>query len=97
MSSTNDGVQDKTVTAIQPLAVGVKKGAAAIGVSLSTVWTLIRQGKIPTRKVGTRRLILMRDLEAFLAGGDVEIDPPSAQPAVVAHRKRVQAKAKGAR
>lgn len=64
------------------LAVGVKKGAAMIGVSLSTMWTLIRQGKIPTWKVGMRTLLRLRDLEELSARGNVEIDLPVAKPVV---------------
>ena len=59
------------------LAVSVRKGAVAVGVSLSTMWTLIRQGKIPTKKVGMRTLIRVRDLETFSAGGNVEINQPA--------------------
>jgi excisionase family DNA binding protein len=79
MSSINE---PETVT---PLAVGVKKAAPMIGVSVSTIWTLIRQGKLPTKRVGTRRLIPVSALKALLdpAGGTVEIDPPAKLERVV--------------
>jgi hypothetical protein len=91
MSSANDAEPVTQALATQALAVGVKKGAPMIGVSVSTMWALIRQGKVPTWKVGNRTLLRVRDLEALSAGGNVEIDQPAAKP------EEVRAKVKRAK
>ena len=40
--------------------------ASHLSVSLPYVWNLIKDGKLPSRKLGKRRLILARDLDAFI-------------------------------
>jgi predicted DNA-binding transcriptional regulator AlpA len=88
---------ESATESVTPLAVSVKKGASMVGVSLSTMWTLIRQGKIPTKKVGMRTLLRVRDLEEFSDGGNVEIDQPAAKPAAAAHRKPLRVARRAAR
>jgi excisionase family DNA binding protein len=52
------------------LALGVKEVADALGVSRELVKQMIRTGKLPSVKLGRRRLISRKALERFLAGGD---------------------------
>jgi hypothetical protein len=73
---------ESATESVKPLAVSVKKGASMISVCLSTMWTLIRQNKIPTWRVGKRTLLRVRDLEELSARGNVEIDQPAAKPRV---------------
>lgn len=48
------------------LAVGMAEAARRLGLSTRTIANLIKRGDLPSRKVGRRRLIAMRDLELFL-------------------------------
>jgi excisionase family DNA binding protein len=52
------------------LALGVQEVADALGVSRELVRQMIRTGKLPSVKLGRRRLISRKALERFLAGGD---------------------------
>lgn len=38
----------------------------ALGVGRSTLYALIKEGRLPVRKLGTRTLVLRSDLEAFI-------------------------------
>jgi excisionase family DNA binding protein len=48
------------------LAVGVEEAAEMIGLSERTVWTEISEGRLCSFKARGRRLIRVRDLEAYL-------------------------------
>lgn len=45
------------MTARRATLVSVTAASAQLGVSLSTVWRLIRKGELPTVRVGGRRLV----------------------------------------
>jgi len=49
-----------------PLAVSVDDAARMIGISHASCWRLATSGQLPTRKLGVRRLVFVRDIEAFL-------------------------------
>jgi excisionase family DNA binding protein len=51
-------------------ALGVQEVADALGVSRELVKQMIRTGKLPSVKLGSRRLISRKALEPFLTGGD---------------------------
>ena len=53
-------------------ALGIKEVAHSIGVSRSTVYKLINEGRLPTTKIGGRVLVLRSDLEALLQRPDPE-------------------------
>ena len=58
-------------------AFSVSEVAQFIGVSSRTIWTLIKEGELPTFRIGTRVLIAKTALEQFIAdrsvkGGDHE-------------------------
>jgi excisionase family DNA binding protein len=48
------------------LAVNVTEAARRLGVSPRTVATLIAQKKLPSRRIGRRRVILISALQEFL-------------------------------
>ncbi|PRW84533.1 DNA-binding protein [Pseudomonas simiae] len=50
-----------------PNSVGVEDGARLIGVARSAMYDYIGRGEIPTFKLGRRRLILFKSLEAFVS------------------------------
>jgi excisionase family DNA binding protein len=52
-----------------PLAFTVKECERATGLSHTTVYTEIREGRLPSIFVGGRRLVLRKDLEAYLESG----------------------------
>lgn len=51
---------------INPLAVGVENGARMIGVARSMLYELLARGEIESFKLGRRRLILVKNLEAYI-------------------------------
>ena len=52
---------------LAPLAVSVVEAAKLIGVSRTHIANEIRKGSLTARKSGTRSLILIEDLKAYLA------------------------------
>ena len=50
----------------RPLAVGVAEAARLLGVSQRTIATLLAENKLPSLKIGRRRVILIRALAEFL-------------------------------
>ncbi|WP_299809723.1 helix-turn-helix domain-containing protein [uncultured Roseibium sp.] len=50
----------------EKLAFQIVEAAKIVGVSRSKLYDEIQQGRLKTRKVGQRTLILKRDLQAWL-------------------------------
>lgn len=50
------------------LAYSVTEAANAIGLGKTTLYALIGQGRLPSSKIGKRRIIRHADLEALIAG-----------------------------
>jgi excisionase family DNA binding protein len=50
-----------------PLCVTVEEACRLVGVSRSTVWSLIGSGKIKVARIGRRTLPLYASLEALVA------------------------------
>jgi excisionase family DNA binding protein len=48
------------------LSVGMVEAARRLGLSVRTIATLIKRNELPSRKIGRRRLISVRDLETFI-------------------------------
>ncbi len=48
------------------LAVGMSEAGRRLGLSARTIANLVARNELPSRKVGRRRLIAVRDLEAFV-------------------------------
>ena len=57
------------------LAYSIPDAAARIGISRSTLYTLIAAGQIPIAKVGSRTLVLDQDLHDFLLSCRTEMPP----------------------
>ena len=68
---------------LQPLAYRVDDAAAIVGVSKSTVWRLIQEGRLPARKLDSLTVIRHEDLTAFLDGLPLVrqlVEPPMTLP-----------------
>ncbi len=53
----------------KPLAVTIEKAGQLLGISRNLAYQLAKAGKIPTVKLGERRLLVpMKDLEKLLQG-----------------------------
>ena len=50
----------------RPLAVSVKEFCRLVGCGKTTAWCLDREGKIETRKVRGRKVVLTRSINALL-------------------------------
>lgn len=50
----------------EPLAVSPEEAARLIGIGLNTMYRALRRGDIPSVKVGSRILVSVRALQAFL-------------------------------
>jgi excisionase family DNA binding protein len=56
----------------RPLAVPVKTACKLVGVGNTTMWALIKTGRVKTVSIGRRRLVIYASLESLLtpeAGG----------------------------
>lgn len=51
---------------MNPLSVGVDEAARMIGVARSMLYVLLARGEIESFKLGRRRLILVKTLEAYI-------------------------------
>jgi hypothetical protein len=52
---------------IKPLAVPVKAACQLVGLGHTSMWGLIRAGKVKTISIGRRRLVIYESLEALLS------------------------------
>lgn len=53
-------------SSMNPISVGVDEAARLIGVARSMFYEIIARGEIQTFKVGRRRLVRVKALEAFV-------------------------------
>jgi excisionase family DNA binding protein len=51
---------------MNPISVGVEDAARMIGVARSMLYELLARGEIESFKLGRRRLILVKNLEAYI-------------------------------
>jgi excisionase family DNA binding protein len=58
---------DANLLPIPRIALRVHEAAAAMGLSRSSTYRLIKEGKLPSKKVGGCAIISVADLEAFVA------------------------------
>jgi hypothetical protein len=52
---------------MKPLAVPVKIACKLVGVGNTTMWGLIKVGRVKTISIGRRRLVIYASLESLLA------------------------------
>lgn len=63
-----------------PLSVSVTEAAAMIGISRSTAWTEIAEGRLRSFKARGRRLIRVSQIEAYIQRReDVPVGPKEAR------------------
>lgn len=75
-----------------PLVLTVPAAAKALGISRAHCFDLIRDGELPSLKIGACRRISVRALEAYIAGLEamppVPVAPARARPAEEAEGER---------
>ena len=57
----------------EPLALPITEAARLSGVGRSTIYSEVKQGNLKIRKVGSRTIIAMEDLRAWLASKAGEV------------------------
>jgi excisionase family DNA binding protein len=65
---------------LEKITLSVEEAAAACGLGQSTIRRLIREGKLPARRIGTRLLICRADLETFCMRATL-VRPPISEKA----------------
>jgi excisionase family DNA binding protein len=68
MSIPSTDLADREKRIAHPLAVSIEVACKLIGVGRTTMWVLIRSGRLKTLSVGRRRLIVYRSLEELVSG-----------------------------
>lgn len=56
------------VSGIEPLLVSVNEAARILGVSPWSCYKLLRDGKIDSRHIGSRRMVKVESLREYVAG-----------------------------
>lgn len=51
---------------VPPLALGIEDAARSIGVARSAIYEIVARGELPSFKIGRRRMILTKELEAYI-------------------------------
>jgi hypothetical protein len=67
MPVSSAALSDYGLRGIRPLAVPVKIACKLMGVGNTTMWGLIKAGRVQTVSIGRRRLVIYVSLEALLA------------------------------
>lgn len=77
MPRTSKNTRSRTTTITVPRAVPVikpgqlacspRQAAGALGIAQSTAWAWIRDGRLASRRVAGRRLVVVESLKALLA------------------------------
>jgi len=65
---------------VEPLALGAREAARALGVSERTVWALVKRGQIPSAMVGGRRLFPVASLRDWLKARETKSRGAEALP-----------------
>jgi len=66
MGIRGTATSDATAKGVKPLAVPVKTACKLVGVGNTTMWALIKAGRVKTISIGRRRLIIFSSLESLL-------------------------------
>jgi hypothetical protein len=61
---------DESGKGIKPLAVPVKTACQLVGLGNTSMWALIKAGRVKTVSIGRRRLVIYASLESLLSNGD---------------------------
>ena len=54
------------VSAFRPITVSVKEACRLIGVGNTTLWAMIKDGRLKTIRIGRRRLVVYASIRALL-------------------------------
>ena len=54
---------------VEPLALSILDTARSLSIGKTSVYNLIKKGKLPLFKIGARSVIRREDIDTFLAGG----------------------------
>ena len=69
MSTDSTGITREVPEVAKPLAVPVKTACKLLGVGNTTMWALIKAGRVKTVSIGRRRLVIYASLEALISEG----------------------------
>jgi hypothetical protein len=66
MSICSTAISNEARKGMTPLAVPVKIACKLVGVGNTTMWALIKAGRVKTISIGRRRLVVYASLESLL-------------------------------
>jgi hypothetical protein len=66
MQTNTTGISREVPQGAKPLAVSVKTACKLVGVGNTTMWALIKLGRVQT-SIGRRRLVIYASLESLLS------------------------------
>ena len=66
MSICSTAISDEARGGMRPLAVPVKIACKLVGIGNTTMWALIKAGRVKTVSIGRRRLVIYSSLESLL-------------------------------
>ena len=67
MTIHSTGISREVPEDARPLAVSVKTACKLVGVGNTTMWALIKAGRVKTVSIGRRRLVIYASLEALVS------------------------------
>ena len=67
MTVHTSGISRDAPEGARPLAVPVKAACKLMGVGNTTMWALIKAGRVKTISIGRRRLIIYASLESLMS------------------------------
>lgn len=65
---------------MEPIALSVSEAVKASGLGKTTLYEAMADGRLETRKVGRKRLVLTRSLRRLIEGGGVNHAPEKRSP-----------------
>jgi excisionase family DNA binding protein len=67
MSICSTALSDEESKGNRPLAVPVKTACKLVGIGNTTMWALIKSGRVKTVSIGRRRLVIYTSLESLMS------------------------------
>ena len=67
MQTNTPGISREVPQGTKPLAVSVKIACKLVGVGNTTMWALIKSGRVKTISIGRRRLVIYASLESLMS------------------------------
>ena len=67
MSICSTAISNDTWGGMKPLAVPVRIACKLVGVGNTTMWALIKAGRVKTINIGRRRLVIYASLELLMS------------------------------